>query len=235
MNDSMTHLLQAVKVSGEIFALRKELAEIPVKVREVEGELHNIQEEYQGKKSEADKIESEKKQIELQIREETARLQDKEKRLNTIKTQKEYQAVVREITMAKTSNRERQDRLAQLENSLKAFAETLAPLEEKLQNLKNQLDQEKSAIQGTLEDLEGKIRSLETHLNEQLGALPDDIRYKYERVGKSVQPPAAAANGGTCHGCFMHLPPQVFIEIQKGNQVYSCPNCHRLLFLENEE
>jgi predicted nucleic acid-binding Zn-ribbon protein len=136
--------------------------------------------------------------------------------------------------MAKTSNRERQDRLKQLETDLGSFAQVLAPLEEKFNGLKSRLDQEKSSIQGTLENLETQIKTLETQLHEQLQALPDDIRQKYQRIGRSVQPPAASANGGTCHGCFMHLPPQLFIDIQKGHQVHSCPNCHRLLYLEVE-
>jgi hypothetical protein len=234
MAEHMSHLLSAVKVSGEIHTLREELEEIPVKVREIEGELKNLQEDYSSKKSQAEKIESEKKKLHLEMQAEGTHLEEKEKRLNTIKTQKEYQAVVREITMAKTSNRERQDRLTQLEADLDASAQVLAPLEENLNSLKGRLEQEKADIQGTLEKLETQISSLEAQLHEQLQALPDDIRQKYQRIGKSVQPPAAAANSGTCHGCFMHLPPQLFIEIQRGQEVHSCPNCHRLLYLESE-
>jgi predicted nucleic acid-binding Zn-ribbon protein len=232
MAENMSHLLLAVKVSSEIHTLREELDEIPVKVREIEGELKNLQEEYSAKKTQAEKIESEKRKLHQEIQAEATHLEEKENRLNAIKTQKEYQAVVREITMAKTSNREKQDRITQLEKDLGSYTQVLAPLEEQLKNLKSRLEQEKSSIQGTLESLGTRIQSLETQLHEQLQALPDDIRQKYQRIGKSVQPPAASANGGTCHGCYMHLPPQLFIEIQRGHQVHSCPNCHRLLYLE---
>lgn len=232
MADHMTHLLSAVKVSDQLHTLREELEEIPVKVREVEGELKNLQEEYLLKKTQAEKIETEKKRLHQELQTESHNLEEKEKRLNAIKTQKEYQAVVREITMAKTSNRERQDRLTQLETDLGTFSQVLSPLEEKVNGLKGRLDQEKASIQSTLDSLASQIQSLEAQLHEQLQALPDDIRQKYQRIGKSVQPPAAAANHGTCHGCFMQLPPQMFIEIQRGHQVHSCPNCHRLLYVE---
>jgi hypothetical protein len=210
------------------------LEEIPVKVREIEAELQTLQEEYRSKKLIAEKIESEKRKLHLEAQSESTHLEEKEKRLNAIKTQKEYQAVVREITMAKTAIRERQDRLTQLETELGPFIQVLAPLEEKLNGLKTTLEQEKSSIQGTLDDLGTRIQSLEAQLHEQLQALPDDIRQKYQKIGMSVQPPATAANGGTCHGCFMQLPPQLFIDIQRAQQVHACPNCHRLLYVESE-
>ena len=142
--------------------------------------------------------------------------------------------MVKEITTAKTANRERESKIQQLEGQLEGFSTDLQPLEEKLNNLKQQLDAEKSNIQGTLSELEGKIKNLEGQLSQQLSSLPDDIREKYQRIERQKQPPAALVVGGTCQACFMALPPQLFIEIQKGHQVHACPNCHRLLYLEEE-
>ncbi len=40
------------------------------------------------------------------------------------------------------------------------------------------------------------------------------------------------AKGGTCQGCRMRLPPQLYNEIQKHLQVHFCPNCMRILYFE---
>jgi predicted nucleic acid-binding Zn-ribbon protein len=38
------------------------------------------------------------------------------------------------------------------------------------------------------------------------------------------------ARGGICTGCRMHIPPQLFNELQKfRDHVRQCPNCHRIL------
>jgi len=34
----------------------------------------------------------------------------------------------------------------------------------------------------------------------------------------------------TCQGCFVHIPPQMFIEVQKNNEIIRCPNCNRILY-----
>lgn len=234
MEDHMSHLAQAVKFSVEIQMLREELHDIPVKVREVEGELQGIQGEYEGKKSHWDQLEEEKKRLDLEILAEADRLKDKEERLNAIKTQKEYQAVVREISTSKTSNRERENKISKISEDLAGLKSDLAPLEEKVQGLQKQLDEEKQNIQGSLGGLDKKIKSLETALKDQLASLPDDIRSLYQRIQEKKQPPAALVLAGTCQECFMHLPPQLYIELQKQADVQSCPNCHRLLYLEIE-
>ena len=38
----------------------------------------------------------------------------------------------------------------------------------------------------------------------------------------------------TCQGCFVHIPPQMFIEVQKNKEIIRCPNCNRILYFEGE-
>ena len=230
----MTNLSQAVKFSIEIHDLRTELDAIPSKVREIEQEFKLLESQCFTSKEAHDQVKEQKQQLETAFSEETDRLQNRETRLNAIKTQKEYQAVVREISLAKTNNRERETKISQLSSELETYSKDLLPLEEKLSTLKNQLSKEKANIQSTLDGLDGKIKGLETNLEEQLSALPDDIREKYQRIQGRMQPPAAMVIEGTCQACFMALPPQLFNEIKKGHIVHSCPNCYRLLYLDAE-
>lgn len=235
MTDPMIKLSEAVKFSIEIHDLKTELDQVPVKVREVESELGKILEEYQSKKTEHDKLAEEKSQLERAIQEESDNLEKKEKRLNAIKTQKEYQAVVSEITTAKTANRQREEKIAELGKQIEEFGQELEPLEAKLKNLEEQLGKEKSDISGTLSDFESKIKALESKLEDSLKALPGDVRDQYQRIERQKQPPAALVIGGTCQACFMAIPPQMFIEIQKGHEIHTCPTCHRLLYLGQED
>ena len=48
------------------------------------------------------------------------------------------------------------------------------------------------------------------------------------RAGVAV----ALAKVGTCQGCRMRLPPQLYNEIQKHLQIHFCPNCQRILYYE---
>jgi predicted nucleic acid-binding Zn-ribbon protein len=39
----------------------------------------------------------------------------------------------------------------------------------------------------------------------------------------------------TCQGCFVNVPPQMFIEVQKNNSLVRCPNCNRILYWERND
>ena len=38
---------------------------------------------------------------------------------------------------------------------------------------------------------------------------------------------------GACYGCFIKLSDQNYLEIMKGDEIITCPNCGRLLYLES--
>ncbi len=46
------------------------------------------------------------------------------------------------------------------------------------------------------------------------------------RDGRAV----VTAHGGKCTGCQMKLPPQLFILVQRGHTLESCPACQRFLY-----
>jgi predicted nucleic acid-binding Zn-ribbon protein len=37
-------------------------------------------------------------------------------------------------------------------------------------------------------------------------------------------------DNGVCTGCQMALPPQLFIQVQKVDELHQCPQCHRYVF-----
>ena len=37
---------------------------------------------------------------------------------------------------------------------------------------------------------------------------------------------------GICYGCFLKLNDQVYLEILKGEDIVTCPNCGRILYYE---
>ena len=88
----------------------------------------------------------------------------------------------------------------------------------------------------------GKLTSLEqdvaedAKLRDQLaGKLNVAVRSKYEQIfarrgGLAV----VEVRNGTCQGCHMHVPPQLFNEIKKFRDVRQCPNCHRMLYWRPE-
>ena len=64
-----------------------------------------------------------------------------------------------------------------------------------------------------------------------VASVDEELHRRYEMIfsrrgGLAV----VEIRGGTCLGCHMNVPPQLFNQIQRMEQVILCPNCQRMLF-----
>ena len=80
--------------------------------------------------------------------------------------------------------------------------------------MRQELESERGAREALAADMDPSLRSKYEQLFERRG-------------GAAV----VTARGGICTGCRMHIPPQLYNELQKHRDVVrQCPNCRRILF-----
>lgn len=226
----------------------RELQEIDKRIRLVELELQAIPEqlttsgaEYfalttalQEKDNLSNNLTEERLGLETQTKDVVLQIQDREKRLYAIKTQKEYQATLKEIAQMKKENKDREERV-------------LAILEQF-----EKISQEITQLKSEIADKEGGFRQIETELKTRqqvmtaekeekekrrpilLKELPAEIVKKYDVVRRRFGDAVAAVRKGVCYGCNMNIPPQFYNEMLKMKDLRSCPNCHRLIYVEME-
>src|SRR4030043_457409 len=69
---------------------------------------------------------------------------------------------------------------------------------------------------------------LSKQIESKLFKLYNTLKEKRQGVG------VVSAKSETCQGCFVNVPPQMFIEVQKNNILIRCPNCNRILYWEGD-
>jgi len=178
---------------------------------------------------------SRQRRVEQELAEVEDRMKDRRMRLQRIRNEKELQATQREIDSMK-------ERLAQLEEQeLQVLEETealgtrVSTAEGDLREAEQALDVERAALIARGSALVQEIDRDSAARGELAASLDEGLRRRYEllfarRGGTAV----VAVRDGTCQGCHMHVPPQLFNEILKGERVFDCPNCQRMLFARPE-
>ena len=91
---------------------------------------------------------------------------------------------------------------------------------------------EAARIDGLRVELEG----IRAERGAVTGILSAGLLRKYDTVlqrrnGVAV---VTVADGRTCGGCHMQVPPQALIEIRRSASVQVCPNCQRILYVPAE-
>jgi predicted nucleic acid-binding Zn-ribbon protein len=179
-----------------------------------------------------DQLEAQKRDLELQLETENTSMKDRRMRLNRVRSEKELQAVRREIELGKEANQKYETELLAAMELYEATLRDLAVAEAALAEVEGPASSEiaekrtrQTELQRNAERDRGARETLAAQLNRSL-------RSKYEQIfSRRGGVAVVEVRAGTCQGCHMHVPPQLYNEIQKHREVVrQCPNCHRMLF-----
>jgi uncharacterized protein len=147
-----------------------------------------------------------------------------------VKTNKQYDAIAREIDYSQERITKLQKEMETLEGKAilaKEDAEKLGPGIDELQEQLAENKKELSAINKEHEEEETKLQRQRQKLVAKV--IKKDYQ-TYDRIrkakdGKAVVP----VSRNSCGGCFNRVPPQKVLELRKNNSMLTCERCGRIL------
>jgi hypothetical protein len=153
-----------------------------------------------------------------------------------VKTNKEYQVLLREVDDNKKRKNSLEDHVLTLYEQREAAEVQVNESQSQFLQLKEQVQAEQAKIdEQTLGDKE-RLSELEEQQQSIGKSLDPALLTRFRRIAKMNQGQAVArVSNETCMGCFMNVPPQLCIEVQRGNQMISCPQCSRILYHIDEQ
>lgn len=156
--------------------------------------------------------------------------------LRMVKTNKEYQVLLREVDDNKKRKNGLEDHVLTLYEQREAAEIRLKETEAQYLELKQQILAEQAKIDELTMDDREQLAELEEQQRSIGESLNPVLLNRFRRIARMNQGQAVARiSDETCMGCFMNVPPQLCIEVQRGNQMISCPQCSRILYHIDEE
>ena len=187
------------------------------------------------KNAELSAVEEEKRGLEESLAMEAENITRSEGRIKEIKTQKEYQAVSKEITAARKQKAEMEEQILQKIGRTEELKGEIGGLEENLAALQGNIAEQKAEVQSRIDKLDEGIVKDNAARDEIVKGLSSSVIRRYtllreQRRGLAV----VEARGGSCLGCNMNLPPQLYNSLFRGDELITCPHCQRMLVLRQE-
>jgi hypothetical protein len=236
MKDRLLLLYRLHRIDRELQELYALRGDYPEKIQELSSQKTSLEEQYQSLQTQLAEI----NKIEEQVEEENDRLLAKiEKnddilRSGSVKSNKEYDALSREIDDAKSKIKEneravkeeylgrKQDltfHIGGLKVQIDEVREDLEINQAELDELTRQTEEEEKELKLQREELAPKIspQDLETY-----------NRINDSRFGEAM----AVVRKGSCLGCYSSIPPQRVIEIRMADRLFHCESCGRILIAE---
>ena len=225
-------VLQAIEL--RVQEMEREKNEIPQSIAFLEEEVRKEEDKLRAEKAEMEKLGRERRQKEQDLEEETDKVKKVESRVFEIKTNKEYQAVLKEIESAKKLNRQREEEILEILEKLEQGQKRIAGAEKELEEKQKEMQRKVSALKqkeaSYEQEMAGEVRQKEEKEKE----IPAGLLSKYRMLAEKRHGIAVARVAhGACQACHMNLRPQLYIELQKQEALIMCPNCSRILFWDN--
>ena len=236
MKDLLEDLIALQEVEIEIFKAEDGLRELPKEVSEIESIITARKRSLDSADEEIASYEERKAPLEVELKENQALLDAADARIKRIKTNKEYLAMQREIDIAKK-------RKADLEEQVLTIMEKIEKKTSERKRIRTSFETDKVILDEKMGKLKTLMKELEAVLAEYKGKddrlrkiVDKSLLSKYDRIKQSKKGLAVVeCFEGVCRGCHMHIQPQLFNELIRGDRLINCPACQRILYVKAEE
>jgi hypothetical protein len=159
-----------------------------------------------------------------------------EGQMDDIKTQREYEALDKEIKDATDKEGQLRKELQREQSTLEELKDAIEKDDMMIRKQEDDVKEEQSKIKVKIKEKNGELKRLQGEEKKITPGLDEDILFKFERIIKSKSGLGIVSlTKGVCTGCYMILPPQFVNTVRLGERVEFCPYCSRILFYQADE
>ncbi len=231
MKPELAILVRLQGIDLELRKINEEKSSAPKHLEDLQEHLSAKNAELNELNERITEIQKRKVDVEDEFELENVRLGKSQKKLFSLKTNREYQALQKEINEIKKANTVREDEIL-------VIMEETSSLQEEIKEKMKQVKQYRKEIRAEKK----RIKELEARLDAKAAALTEDR----ETVSKDISPDLlskynflkdrragvaiAAVTDGVCSECNMNIPPQLYNELLRDEKILTCPSCQRLIY-----
>jgi hypothetical protein len=236
LQETLQLLIELQEIERKIKILAEHKARAPKEIAALKEKEKGAEARLEDKKMLLESAKKLRRDLEREVEDLEGRKTKSKQRLLEVKSNKEYQAILKEIEDIEELVRGREDRIIEQMESVDDLAGQIREHELLVVEASKKLEEEGALLEKEAKDADSLIVSLEEQKEQLKPKIPSDLLKKYrflrdKRGGVALAP----VKRGTCGVCHMNLPPQIFIDLQKDETMMNCPNCLRIIYWTGHE
>jgi uncharacterized protein len=231
MEERLNLLIQLQEIDGAIRARQEEKRKLPELLSALEQKIAANKTELDNVREALETAQKSKRDRDRNLEEGAQKVEKLKSRTPDIKTNKEYTALLKEIETVEQENKTIEDDILKLMEKIDAAAAEIKTAEAHSSHEAAAIDAERKQLEESMVKLEGELAADGRARDEIASRIDATLLAKYQKRyiaqgGRVV----VEARGESCSGCFMSIPPQIFVNVKKNAEIITCPNCQRILF-----
>lgn len=239
MGAKLQELFALQDIELQIVDIRRQLKRKQRRVDAQHRKLRAARETIEAERQGVRKSQSEFDTLDLDIKARSTNIDRLREHLNTVRTNKEYAAVLAKMNNEKADVSRLETRALEIMQGVEARREALSEQEqaeateaERLEELQAQLEQAQQSFAGRLEQLQRQRDQTADEIEPKTITLFNRLSQRYEgEVLAEVERTNPRRDEFICAGCHMSLRVEVANMLKSRDDIVTCKSCGRILFM----
>jgi len=232
----LDQLMQLQVIDYDLGELERSKEYLPDMMENLNREILEAQTRFETTRKSIEESKMKQHKFELEVKTKQQDLEKYQQQMMSIKTNKEYDALVAQIDKLKVD-------IDIAETEILGTIDQISGFEKQIEEFKKQLDEvednnkkQLSVLKEKMDSIGDKIAAKDKERQVVLGTVPRQILSVYERVrrGKGGEV-VVAVKRRACGACYKSLTPKKAQEIKGGGKLFTCDYCGRILFWDDNE
>ncbi len=234
MKNELASLEELQTLDSGTLEHRNELGAIPENLEAMRGDVTHVGEILDREKERLAEAEQWRLDREKGISSQNELLIKSKAKLQVARNEKENQAAQREIDTIRKTIQEREEETLKVMEAIDQYRVAIDKHTSEFKELEKQLADSEGEAKARMAEIETEIRKTEARRAEIVGRIPEKTMRLYDRIQKRLGQAVVEAVDGSCTGCHIGILAQMYNELQRGDKLYQCPNCFRILIYKEK-
>lgn len=174
--------------------------------------------------------------LELKVASAKEQLEKYQEQMLTIKTNKEYDALVAQIEAAKSEISADEETYINTLDEIDQLKKSISEFEEANERIQKDNTERIESLQHEIDSVEDKMSEKVAYRQSLKSKVPRRVMSVYQRVHKGRGGDVVVRlKRGACGACYKSQTPQKIQMIKKGDTVQTCDSCGRILIWEGDD
>jgi len=233
MDEQLNMLMQLQEVDGRIRTLVEQKKRLPEILAGLEKKRATNQANLEAAKEGLLTAQKNKRDRDKDLEAGVEKVEKLKVRTSEIKNNKEYQALLKEIETFEQENKAVEDSILVLMDKIDTATAGITAAEQRTQEEEIALQAEQKQGEAEVAKIEQELKGIEQERQKIASRVQPVVLTLYQKLLATKAGVAITeARGESCTGCYMSIPPQVYVNVKKNESIITCPNCNRILFFK---
>jgi predicted nucleic acid-binding Zn-ribbon protein len=234
VKDQIDVLVKLQGIETQQTKTKNDLDDISDRIEALDSQLNEFKQKMANDESHIKELNKEYRSYESDIETNQTSLGKSQEKLESVKNNKEYQSILKEMDDIKIKNSQIEDKMIECLNRIDEAENKIQSMQDEYTNLSDINKIEKEDVYKQTDQGQKKLDELHIDWEKVTQTVEPELMKQYLRLKEQIKGSVVAGvKNSVCEGCHMNIPPQTYNELQRFDSLKYCPFCHRIIYWNN--